>query len=67
MKFRTACQDRQSIGKCHYYGHNRMARVAFDRDHVDNNHGALTTRSRYQLDKLLVANYKVRQGLRCSG
>ena len=46
LKFRTSCQDRQageSAVKCLSFGHSKMARVGFERDHVDHNHSALTT------------------------
>ena len=47
MKFRTACQDCKagdSAEKCLSQGQNRMAGVGFQQEHVDYNHGALTTR-----------------------
>ena len=44
MKFRTVFQDRQteeSVVKCLSQGHNRMALVGLNGEHVNHNHGAL--------------------------
>ena len=47
MKFKTVCQDHQTgenAVKCLSQEHNRMARVGLKLNHVDHNHGPLTTR-----------------------
>ena len=46
LKFRTSCQAEESAVKCLSFGHSKMARVGFERDHVDHNHSALISRLR---------------------
>ena len=68
QKFRIACQDCQagkSVVKCISQGHKRIkriARVGFNRDHVDHNHDALTTRSRCRHNFVGTLNIKTIRG-----
>ena len=63
MKFRTTCQDHQAGKSTLKYlsqGHNRMARVGFERDHVDHLHGTLTIQPRCrQIIQIILSTKKI--------